>query len=208
MDTQKLVDNETRQAAEDIFATMVDVFDEQCEKINQTESGVEERTQNLMRLFMKVTEPKSISALESLIDRLPELEKLMQLAAEMPDLFATLVDVFDEFAAQLKEDGVDLEKSVKQGLHAALWLGCRVSHEELERLGYLLRSDVLDPHALEVVGHAGTSLARCQQQSCELSTPDQVGVFGVLKAMRDPNVQRSIGFALRFARCFGGCLSK
>mgnify|MGYP001813780932 FL=1 len=190
-------------AADGLFATVADVIDEQCEKINQSGTSVDERLGSLVNLFLKVTEPETVSALSRLIDRLPQLEEASRLLDEVPNLLAVVTDLVDEFAANLKSQGVELEKSISQGLHALLWLGCRVSEDELERLGYLLRSDVLDPNALEVVGHAATSLARCQRETCEQRTSDRIGLIGLLKALRDPNLQRTVGFGVRFAKCFG-----
>ena len=116
------------------------------------------------------------------------------------------MDVLDEWMLQLKADGIDIETSLKQGLRAALWLGGRVSETELDRLGVLLRSDVLDEHAIDVVAMAGSSLAKCQQDTCEMETPNRIGMFGLLSALRDPNTQRALAFGVRFAKCFGNSM--
>ncbi|TWT61687.1 DUF1641 domain-containing protein [Rubinisphaera italica] len=204
-DVEHLVERamQANNAADGLLATVADVIDEQCEKINQSGTSVEERIGSLASLLLKVTEPETVSALSRLVDRLPQLEEASRLLDEVPNLLAIATDVIDEYAANLKSHGVELEKSISQGLHALLWLGCRVSEEELERLGFLLRSDVLDPHALDVVGHAATSLANCQRETCEQKTAERIGVLGLLKSLRDPNMQRTLGFGIRFAKCFG-----
>ncbi|MEQ9406441.1 MAG: DUF1641 domain-containing protein [Fuerstiella sp.] len=204
-DVDRLVSQatEAKGAIDGLFATGMDIVDEQCENINASGTPVDKRLTSLITLLLKVTEPKTVDALGKLIDRLPQLEQASRLLEEVPGLVAIAVDVFDEFAKHMHAEGVDLEKSLTQGLHAALWLGCRVSNVELERLGYLLRSDVLDPHALEVVGNAASSLASCQRETCDLETADRVGLFGILAALRDPGVQKTLGFAIRFAKCFG-----
>lgn len=190
-------------AIDGLLATGMDVVDEQCAAVNASGTPVDQRLSSLLQLVLKLTEPKNIKALQLLIDRLPQLEQASRLLEEVPNLIAIAVDVFDDFASQMKSEGVDLEKSLTQGLQAALWLGCRISQTELDRLGYLLRSNVLDPHALEVVGNAATSLANCQKESCEMKTAERVGIVGLLKALGDPNVQKTLGFAVRFAKCFG-----
>lgn len=190
-------------AVDGLLATATDVVDEKCTKISETGTPVDQRLGSLVTLLLKLTEPDTAAALGRLLDSLPQLAQAIQLVDQVPNLLAVAADVFDEFATDVKSNGVDLEKSITQGLHALLWLGCRVSEEELERLGFLLRSDVLDPHALEVVGHAASSLANCQRETCALEEPDHVGLFGLLKAARDPQVQHTLNFVVRFARCFG-----
>lgn len=204
-DVEQLVERavQANRAADGLLATVADVLDEQCEKVNQSGTSVDQRLGTLVNLFLKVTEPETASALSSLVDRLPQLEKASRLLDEVPNLLAIFTDVVDEYAANLKSQGVELEKSITQGLHALMWLGCRISKDELERLGYLLRSDVLDPHALAVVGRAATSLANCQRETCQQQTPERIGLFGLWKALRDPDVQRTLGFGVRFAKCFG-----
>lgn len=201
-DIDKLVQRATQAnaAADGLLAIATDVVDEQCQKINATGVPVDQRIGSLLELLLKLTEPETAAALGRLIDRLPQISQLLD---EVPNLLAIATDVFDEYAKKLKSHNIDFEQSLTQGLHALLWLGSRVSEDELERLGFLLRSDVLDPDALQVVGNAATSLANCQRESCQLQTPDRIGLLGLLKVARDPQVQRSIGFGVRFAKCFG-----
>jgi hypothetical protein len=139
---------------------------------------------------------------------LAKLEEAIRLIDDLPNLLAMAMDVFDEWAAKLKDEGIDIESSVRQGLRAALWLGSQIQQDELERLGYLLRSDVLNPHSVEAVGMAGTALASCQQGVCEHPVPKRVGMFGMLSALRDPNTQRAVAFGIQFAKCFGNVLDE
>ena len=125
---------------------------------------------------------------------------------ELPNLVATAMDVFDEWAIQLKAEGIDLERSLRQGLHAALYLGGQIRIEELDRMGFLLKSDVLSENSVATVGMAGSALSSCHRGTCEHPLPKRVGLFGLLSAIRDPNTQRALSFGLQFAKCFGGVL--
>lgn len=204
-DVERLVDRASVAdgAIDGLLATATDVIDEQSERINATGTSVDQRIGSLVDLLLKVTDPATIEAIGRLVDRIPQIEQASRLLDEVPNLLAIVTDVFDEFTSGLQDRGVELENSITQGLHALLWLGSRISNDDLERLGDLLRSDVLDPHALEVVGNAATSLATIQRNSCELKTASRVGILGLLQSIRDPNVQRSIGFGIQFAKCFG-----
>ena len=191
-----------------LLAIAMDFFDAISRKASQEGIDIEHRTTQLMKLVVQVTEPNNMRAIERLVGRLPKLEEGSALLDELPNLIATAMDVFDEYAAQLKSEGIDLEQSVRQGLHAALYLGCRISEDELDRIGFLLKSDVLDVHSVETVGMAGSALSSCRRGTCEHPVPKRVGLFGLLKSIRDPNTQRALSFGLQFAKCFGGVLDE
>lgn len=173
----------------------------QAETIDATR-GLNERLQD----------PQTVAALNRLLDQADDLSNSIQQARELqetlPNLLAMATDVFDEYAIKLKAQGIDLETSLRQGLHAVLWLGSQIRTEELDRLGYLLRSDVMNEHSVETVGMAGSALASCRRGTCEHPVPKRIGLLGLFSAMRDPNTQRALAFAVQFAKCFGGVLEK
>ncbi|MFG0267865.1 MAG: DUF1641 domain-containing protein [Rhodopirellula sp. JB055] len=191
-----------------LLAIAVDFFDAISRKASQEGIDMEHRATQLLKLVVQVTEPSNMQAIERLVARLPKLEEGSALLDEVPNLIATAMDVFDEYASDLKSEGIDLEQSVRQGLHAALYLGSRINEEELDRIGFLLKSDVLDEHSVETVGMAGSALSSCRRGSCEHPVPKRVGLFGLLNSIRDPNTQRALSFGLQFAKCFGGVLDE
>ncbi|QDU98891.1 DUF1641 domain-containing protein [Lignipirellula cremea] len=191
-----------------LVAMATDFFDAISRKAAQDGIDLEQRATDLLKLLVRVTEPSSLRAIEGLVARLPKLEEGSALLDELPGLVATAVDVLDEWATQLKADGINLEQSVRQGLHAALYLGGQIRREELDRIGFLVKSDVLNKHSVEAVSMAGSALAGCRRGTCEHPVPQRVGVFGLLGALRDPSTQRALSFGLQFAKCFGGVLEE
>jgi uncharacterized protein YjgD (DUF1641 family) len=159
-----------------------------------------DRVERLNRLADRLTEAGTFEALERLLDRLAGAESAL---GKLRGMLAMLGDIADEWAADVVSQGIEIDTSVKQGVHAALWLGQRVSETELERLGILLRSDVLDPHALAAVGKAGRALAACHEAACSCEVPERLGPMGLMKALGDPDVQRALAFAVRVAKEFG-----
>lgn len=163
-------------------------------------------------LSERLRDPQTVAALTRLLDQADDLsqsiEKVKEFQETLPNLVATAVDVFDEWAIKLRDQGINLETSLQQGLHAVLWLGAQVRTEELERLGYLLRSDVMNEHSVETVGMAGSALASCRKGTCEHPVPKRVGLLGLMSALRDPNTQRALAFGLQFAKCFGSVLDE
>ncbi|MEW4569255.1 DUF1641 domain-containing protein [Tautonia sp. JC769] len=186
-----------------LVATAVDALDESCRTLAATGAGPDERLGRLLRFAGRLTDDDTFRAIDRLLDRAGQLDGVMSTVDRFPGLLAVVVDTLDEYAATLAKQGIDVETSLRQGLHALLWLGNRVSEAELERLGILLRSDVLEPHALAVVGKTGRALATCHENTCSTRTPDQIGPVGLIRALGDPDVRRSLSFLVQVARCFG-----
>lgn len=166
----------------------------------------EDRLERLARLADRLTAPGTFEAVDRLLSRLEAAEAALAKLDALPGMVATVADIADEWAAQMVDQGIEIDTSVKQGVHAALWLGQRISEPELERLGILLRSDVLDPHALAAVGKAGRALAATHEAASDQQTPDRLGPLGLLRALHDPDVQRALAFLVRVAREFGSQL--
>ena len=66
-----------------------------------------------------------------------------------------------------------------------------------------MESGILDPQAVASVGTVGRALIASQQHP-----PQSVGLFGLLSAMRDPNMQRALGFLATFGAEFGKQINK
>ncbi|MCA9072685.1 MAG: DUF1641 domain-containing protein, partial [Planctomycetaceae bacterium] len=205
----RLLDNAGQMQRElpNLLAIGIDFMDALSRRASQEGIDLEQRATGLMNLFLKLTESKTLQAAEGLIDRLPQLEQASRFLDDVPGLVATLMDIVDEWTTHMKAEGFNLELSIRRGIRAALWLGERISESELERLGVLLQSEILNEHAIDAVAMAGTALAKCQEGSCELETPNRVGLLGLFRSLRDPNTQRTLAFAFRFSQCFGNALN-
>lgn len=191
-----------------LLAIATDFFDTIARRAADEGIDLQQRSADVFQLLKEVTEPKNLQAIRALVAQLPRLERGSELAGELPNLLAVAIDVFDEWAIQLKEEGIELESSLRNGLHAALYLGGQIRREEMDRLGFLLKSDVLSEPSVETVGMAGSALSSCRRGTCEQPAPKRMGLLGVLTAMRDPGVQRAVSFAVQFGKCFGNLLEE
>lgn len=191
-----------------LIAIATDFFDAISRKASEDGIDLEQRATQLATLLIKVTEPANMQAIGRMVARLPKLEEGSAFLDELPNLLATAVDVFDEWAGNLKSEGIDLELSIRQGLHAVLYLGGQIQKDELDRVGFLLKSDMLNEHTVQTVGMAASALTGCRSGDREPASPQRVGLFGLLSAIRDPNIQRALSFGLQFAKRFGGELEK
>ncbi len=195
-------------SVDDAMATGADAIDETVARAARSGVDVDERIKGLGGLLEKLSEPATVSAIGELVDSLPQLAQLAKLASSMPNVVAMLVDVVDEFQQRCDADGVDIERALANGLQAALWLGSKVDHEHLMHIGDLLDSDILNPHAVRIVNNAAQSLTSAQQHQCEKPSQARIGMLGLLGALRNPEIQRSLAFAVQFGKCFGKNLDR
>ncbi len=190
-------------SVEDAFATGADFVDEQISKASDSGVEVEPRLSGLLGLLVRLTEPENLQALQTLIERLPRLAGLARLADEVPNLVAAFGDVFDDFQQRCESEGIHLECSLINGLHAVLWLGCQIDKQDLSRLGELLRSDILSHDSIVAVANAANALSAAQKSSSRSAEKPRIGLLGMLSAMRNPEVQKAVAFAAKFGEEFG-----
>jgi uncharacterized protein YjgD (DUF1641 family) len=181
----------------------VDSIDEALTRAAERGVVLDERAQEGLVLLEKMTEPDTAQALGAVLDRAEHLERLSELAASAPDVIATVVDMLDAEYARAAEKGYDPERLLRQTIGSLGRLGELFQSDEFEAL---LDSGVLDPEALEAVGSLGSALVESQKEAQRGETP-QRGFFGVIGALRDPDVQRAIGFVMSFAKKFGRALN-
>lgn len=160
-------------------ATLTDVVDEKAARIGD----VEARSNALVGLALRLSRAETLEKIEALVD----------LAEDAPAMVATLGDTFDELMDEAHRAGLDLSRLVPDGKRALFGLLELTSAPELHAM--------LAPGAIQSLGE----LARVLVETRARPAP-RVGLFGALRAMRDEDVQRSIGFLLELASALGRAL--
>ena len=154
-------------------------------------------------------EPQNVEALlrelnvrlESLGGIVDALEPVVALLRQAPPMAAVLGDSFDEVMRTARAHGVDIEQGLLNGAGAALRFGAVMDPEKVRALEALLKSGVLDPAALQIIGGLGRALI-----DTAAARPAPIGIIGLLKALGDPDTQRALGFLMNFAARFGSRL--
>jgi uncharacterized protein YjgD (DUF1641 family) len=146
---------------------------------------LDERLRALVALAERISRP----------DTLAQLHAALDLLDSSPSLLAIAVDAFDELAREAAARGLALERIVPE-LGRAIETALRMLSSG--HVQHLLDSDLLTPGAIEAVGKAARALATAGQ-----GPEAKLGLFGVLGALREPEVQRAVGFAIDVARRFG-----
>nr|MBP9206386.1 DUF1641 domain-containing protein [Kofleriaceae bacterium] len=141
-----------------------------------------------------------LAALERIEQRLAAVEAvtstllpLTGLTSTLPGAVAMATDTFDAIAARLGDAGVDLDERMRMVLRA---VEVATAPRAVHGLASLVESRLLEPSALAVVSQLATALA-------DPGEAKPVGAWGALRALRDPDVQRALGFVLAIARTFG-----
>lgn len=138
-----------------------------------------------------------LAALERIEARLAEVERVTSSLAPLVDAapggVAMFTDTVDTLAAKLGERGVDLDARLHSVLRA---VEVATAPRAVNGLAALVESKLLEPSALAIVSRLAAALA-------DPGETKPVGTFGLLRAMRDPDVQRALGFLLAVARGFG-----
>lgn len=129
------------------------------------------------------------------------LRPLITLAQQAPALIAVVMDSLDEVVRTAADRGVDIERGVLNGAEAALRFGATMEADKVRELDALLKSGVLAPGTLRIIGELGRALT--DTAAVPPATP---GVLAMVKALGQPDVQRAMGFLLTFAQRFGARL--
>ena len=143
-------------------------------------------------------EDRLLATLERLERRVEHMEdalgQLEGATARMPAVVATLADVFDGLVERLAARGIDVDDRMRALLRAADHL---TSPRALDALASVLSSEILAHQTTEVVGRMGRAIVTAEHEARPL------GIWGLLRALRDPEVQRAAGFLVAMARRFG-----
>jgi Protein of unknown function (DUF1641) len=108
------------------------------------------------------------------------------------------MDSFDDAMRTANNKGIDVERGVLNGAEAALRFGATMDAEKVRELEALLKSGVLAPGTLRIIGELGRALTETAA-----APPATSGLLGLLRALGQPDVQRALGFLVTFAERFG-----
>ena len=167
------------------LAMMGDMMDETIRRAASNGVDIEARLRAGLTMAEKLTAPEMVA----------KLDQLLAMADQAPGMIAMMGDIVDESIRRAGESGINIEAMVRQGARAGAKFSALMESEEFDAL---MESGILDPEAVASVGKVGRALIASQQQPLE-----PVGLFGLLSAMRDPNMQRALGFLATFGAEFG-----
>jgi hypothetical protein len=143
-------------------------------------------------------EGRLLATLERLERRIEHIEgaihRLEGATAQVPAVVATVTDIVDGIVERLAARGIDVDDRMRALLRAADHL---TSPRALDALASILSSEILAHQTTEVIGRMGRAVVTAEHEA------RPVGTWGLLRALRDPEIQRAVGFLVAMARRFG-----
>ncbi len=176
-----------------------DAVDELAAGLQQRGVDVDQRVQGALTLLDALSAPGTLEALQQVIDALPRLLPVVQIAADLEDTVGMTLDVMDGLAARAIDQGIDIEERVGHATRLAVGL---TSGEVVEHLSQLIDAA---PGLLSAT-RTGEMFGRSVDDAVRDGQPPEVGFWGLLRALREPEVQRAAGFAIAVARRVGARL--
>ncbi|MFK7904670.1 MAG: DUF1641 domain-containing protein, partial [Chitinophagales bacterium] len=138
-----------------------------------------------LEIAEKLTAPAMVSQLNS----------VLELANQAPGLVAMTMDMLDDGYQTAAANGFAPDELLKEGGALLSKMTTLMRSEEFKAL---MDSGVMTPQTLQIVNSAGEALVESQNQKIP-----KVGLFGMLRVMRDPDMQRMLGFFTNFGKQFG-----
>lgn len=173
-----------------MVSMVTDMADDGMRRAKESGLDVEERLSNALVLAERLTAPETVRQLEGALD----------LAQRSQGLAAMTADILDEAMAEAMQKGLDPAHLLRKGVDIAAKTSNFLSSEEINSL---MESGVLGKETLAVISAAGSAMVAAQ------NAPERsVGLFGLMRAMRDPQVQVAMGFLMEFAKQFGNQLKQ
>ncbi|MFB6489692.1 MAG: DUF1641 domain-containing protein [Thermoproteus sp. AZ2] len=137
------------------------------------------------RIFRALADPKRQEALASLIENIGEIKEV--------------VDVLLE----LKRNGVIEDLANILGALKALTEDLLTSRDFAEKLAGALEA----ASALSAITQNPKALGCLSSAVAQAGAERQVGIYGLLAALRDPDVQRGLGYLTSILKSLGSCMA-
>lgn len=152
-------------------------------------------------LLDRLGDPKTIQSLKDVLDRL-------ELAAFVLESIDGFLKRSEGIGQALSDDVQDLKKATQPDIQKLKEV-MRAMPALVTAGQTLVRSGMLEPKTVEALGTMGRSVADSYDEArAARRDPRPLGVFGLLKAIRDPDVNRALDFALHVSKVYGQSLRK
>ncbi len=157
---------------------------------------LDQRVQRALHLVQRLTEPGVAGALEVVLDHADRIQALVVQLDALPGAIATVMDTVDDFLRAAAGKGLDVDAVVRGGAVALERVARLVQSPAFQEV---LDSGILETDVVRLLGQVGRALSAARDER-----EGRAGLMALWRATRDPDVQRSIDFSLRFLRHLGG----
>lgn len=177
------------------LAMAADAFDAFAAEQQRRGVDLDGHVQHAMVLLERLTDPDVAGRLERLVELLPRLVPVAELAATFEPTTAMVADMVDEQVRRLEARGIDAEARCIQVLQLVERLTDPAFHSHLNALLDAAPGLMAATRTGEVFGRAVDSVVA--------HGAEPVGLFGLLRALSKPDVQRALGLSIAVAERVG-----
>jgi len=171
------------EAAPTAIAVVSDTIDEW----NREGGQADERLRRLVGVIDRLTQPEMLRRLEVLVEQLEQA----------PGFVAMFGDIVDDLARKAEAEGVSLDELV-----ANLRLALLGAAKTAPVIAHVFDSGMLNEGAVQTLGSMARAIEAAREDGVQ-----PVGFMGALRALRDPNLQRALGFLVSVGRTLGSEMS-
>lgn len=194
-----------------LIAMTGDMVDETYRQADANGVSIDQRLKNALHIAEKLTAPEMVD----------KLDNLMTFTNQLPGLMAMQADIVDEAYRKADARGVSIDQRLGNALEIAEKLTAPEMVEKLNGLMELsnqlpgiaaMTIDMVDEGMKKAVANGfdpkvladTASAANTALTNAKAEAPAKVGgPFGLIRALRDPDRQRGLGFLLNFLKHFG-----
>lgn len=166
------------------------------------------------KILERLTEPNTLAQINSLLDRLPLIAFLAESTEGLIRRGETIADNLSGMVGELKLNegtagdrlGSLFEMLPKMQAVGEQVLGSELAGADLPKAidaGHaVLNSGIMDKQVIETLGRVGKMFADAYQQVSSQPVQPVGGFWATLRATKDPDVEKTLGFAFAFAKAF------
>lgn len=185
-------------------AVVMDSFDAHINKLQEQGVDVGERLSLLQDIGEALTRPEVLRSVHRLARQTDQVTGLLQILGDLPGVAGTVIDIFDSMMDKAKASGLDIDGRLSALIAAGNHLSSPDAISTLEAL--------FDPEV-----HSGdTRVPRLSNPILQLfidasgavrevsaQPPKRTGLFGLMRAGRDKDIQTFTDFSIRLVRSLG-----
>ena len=180
------------------------------------------------QLQKRLNEDRTVRALDRILDRIETLEqavtKLGTVMDQAPGMISMLTDTLDEQVQKAKNKGLRLEDRLTGVLQLVEKVTAPETIAKLDNLDRMMEFweqapghmammvDVMDEEMgkalesgvdLKEIGDSARKMGLALSKANQMDTPTPKSIWGLLKALKDPDRQAALGFLLKFTKALG-----
>ena len=165
-------------------------------------------------VLARLTDPETLQTLNRLLDQLPLVAFLLESLEGFVARGETIAENVAGVVAELKRNDIQIDTDMLKSLVDSL-PRLAVAGEQLIDSGLaddlpkimdagvgMVDSGMLDKEIVGVLGRIGKQAANTYEEVASRPVEPIGGLFATLKATKDPDVQKSMGFFFAFAKAF------